>query len=153
MLYIVRLFFVVFRIFNISFYISLSTVNSYFQKSESGDRQRVVLPTHLLWSQICNFWLREFEQFSRVIYGIFWRPFVKRFALCYRTVFMPVLSCHACNVGVYGQTVGWIKMKFCTQLGPSYPTPKKRGHSSPQIIGLCFVAKRLDGSSCHLVGR
>jgi len=47
---------------------------------------------------------------------VFGRPFVKRFALCYRTVVLSVLS--VCNVGVYcGQTVGRIRMKLGKQVG------------------------------------
>jgi len=37
----------------------------------------------------------------RFLISIFGRPFVKRFALCYRTVVCPVLSvCSICDVGV-----------------------------------------------------
>ena len=45
------------------------------------------------------------------------RSFVKRFALCYRTVVCPVLS--VCNVGVLycGQTVRPIQMKLGVQVG------------------------------------
>jgi len=51
---------------------------------------------------------------------LFGRPFVKRFALCYRSVVCPVLSdvtFEHCD-----QTVGRIKMKLGMQvgLGPSY---------------------------------
>ena len=50
------------------------------------------------------------------------QPFVKLFALCYQTIVC--LSCPFClfvlsAALVYcGQTVRWIKMKFCTQVGP-----------------------------------
>ena len=58
---------------------------------------------------------------------IFGRPFVKRFALCYRTV-----VCHV-----------------CVRLGSS---PPKKEHSSPHTFWpMSVVAKRLDGSRCHLV--
>jgi len=41
------------------------------------------------------------------------RPYVKRFALCYRTVVcLSILSCLYC-----GKTVGLIKMKLGTQVG------------------------------------
>ena len=53
-------------------------------------------------------------------FSIFGRPFVKRFALCYRTVVCPdcLSACPVCNVGVYcGQTVGWNKMKLGVQVG------------------------------------
>ena len=53
------------------------------------------------------------------------RPFVKRFALRYRTAVCPVLSvCLSVCLSVlsvtlvyYGQTVGWIKMKVCMKVG------------------------------------
>ena len=75
-------------------------------------------------------------------------PFVKRFALCYRTVVCPV-----CPVGpvlsvtfVYcGQTVGWIRMKLGTQvgLGPGHivlygdPTPSPKGAQPPIFAHIC----------------
>ena len=57
---------------------------------------------------------------------VFWRRFVKRFALCYRTVVMTVclsvclsvlscpllLSCLSVTLVYCGQTAGWIKMPF-----------------------------------------
>ena len=43
-------------------------------------------------------------------------PFVKRFALCYRTGVCPVLSV---TLVYCGQTVGWIKMKLGMQVGLS----------------------------------
>jgi len=43
----------------------------------------------------------------------FRRPFVKRFALCYRTV---VLSFVSETLMYCGQTVGWIKVKLGTQV-------------------------------------
>jgi len=65
-----------------------------------------------------------------------------------------------------GQTVGWIKLKLGMVVGlgpghtvldggPNYaPTQKKEaGHNiPPPNFGPCIVAKRLDGSRCHLVG-
>jgi len=46
------------------------------------------------------------------------RPFVKRFALCYRTVVLSVcLSvCLSVTLVYCGQTVGWIKMKLGMQV-------------------------------------
>ena len=75
---------------------------------------------------------------------VFGRPFVKRFALCYRTVVLSVLSCPVYNVGALWQTVGWIKMKLGMQVGlgpvrivldvdPALPPPK--GHSPHPIFG------------------
>ena len=55
--------------------------------------------------------------------SIFGRPFVKRFALCYRTVVCHVcLSCLSVSylsvTLVYcGQKVGWIKMPLDTEVG------------------------------------
>jgi len=46
--------------------------------------------------------------------GIFGRPFVKRLALCYRTVVCPVLSA---TLVYCGQTVGRIKMKLGMRVG------------------------------------
>ena len=68
---------------------------------------------------------------------VFWRTFVKQFALCYQTV--------VCLSVVYcGQTVGRIKMKLGTQvgLGPGYivldgypaPLPPKGGGRCPQYL-------------------
>ena len=48
------------------------------------------------------------------------RPFVKRFALSYRTVVMSVMSCLSVmyvTLVFCGQTVGWIKMKLGTEVG------------------------------------
>jgi len=46
---------------------------------------------------------------------IFGRPFVKRFALCYRSVVCPV--CLSVTLVYCGQTVGRIKMKLGMQVG------------------------------------
>jgi len=53
---------------------------------------------------------------------VFGRPFVKRFALCYRSVVCPVVSvclsvCPVCDVCALWQTVGRIKMKLGIQVG------------------------------------
>jgi len=77
-----------------------------------------------------------------------------------------------------GQMSGWIKMPLGTKIGlgqghivlhgdpaalprphcarwrPSFPPPKKKGHSPPLLDHVYFiVAKCLDGSRCHLVRR
>ena len=72
-------------------------------------------------------------------------------------------STHICS----GQTAGWIKMSLPTNvgLGPRHivldgdpavpapsPPPDKRGHG-PNFRPMFVVAKRLDGSRCHLVWR
>jgi len=74
------------------------------------------------------------------------------------------LSCPVLSVMlVYcGQTVGWIKMKLGMEvgLGPGdfvldgdpAPPQKKKEHT-PNFRSMSVVAKRLDGSRCHLVSR
>ena len=93
------------------------------------------------------------------------RPFVKRFALYYRTVIV-VLSglsvCLSVTLVYCGQTVGRIKMKLGTQVGLGTghivlhgdPAPTtERGTAAPtfEIYGrsprfMYIVAKRLDRS-------
>jgi len=57
-----------------------------------------------------------------------------------------------------GQTVGWIKKKLGMQVGLShivldgYTATPKKGHT-PNFRPMSTVAKQLDGSRCHLVGR
>jgi len=43
-------------------------------------------------------------------------------------------------------------MPHCTRWGPSSPSPK-RGQNPPNFWPMSIVAKRLDGSRCHLVRR
>ena len=49
---------------------------------------------------------------AEVSYPVFGRPFVKRFALCYRTV-----DCLSVTLVNCGQTVGWIKMPLGMEVG------------------------------------
>jgi len=79
----------------------------------------------------------------------FWRPFVKRFALCYQYQTVVCLSCPVLSITlVYcGQTVGRIKMKLSMQvgLGPGHivtQLPLRKGHS-PQIFGPFIVTWEL----------
>ena len=70
-------------------------------------------------------------------------------------------SAHVC----YGQTDGGFKMPLYTEVArgpgdsvldgdPALPPPKKtRGTAVPPLFGSCIVAKRPDGSRCHLVRR
>jgi len=61
-----------------------------------------------------------------------------------------------------GQTAGWIKMALGMEVGldPGHimlggdpaPPPRKRG-THPNFRSMSIVAKRLDGSRCHLVRR
>jgi len=76
---------------------------------------------------------------------IFGRPFVKRFALCYRSVVC--LSCLSVTLVYCGQTVGRIKMKLGMQvglgtghivLGGNPAPPPLKGHS-PSIFGPCLL--------------
>jgi len=61
-----------------------------------------------------------------------------------------------------GQTVEWIKMKLGMEVGLCHghlvldgdPTSPTKGHSPTlNFRPMSVVAKRLDGSTCHLVGR
>jgi len=79
---------------------------------------------------------------------VFGRPFVKRFALCYRTV-VCLSVCLSITLVYCGQTVGWIKMKLGMEigLGPGHivldgdQVPQK--WNSPQFSVIVFiVAKR-----------
>jgi len=79
---------------------------------------------------------------------LFGRPFVKRFALCYRTVVLsvcPVLSCpicHVCNVGALWPN-GWMDQDETLHadrprtghivLDGNPAPPTKKGHTSPQF--------------------
>jgi len=70
----------------------------------------------------------------------------------------PQFSAHICC----GQTAGRIKMPIDTEVGfgpgnfvldgDPAPLPKK-GAESPNFRPISMVAKRLDGSGCHMVRR
>ena len=72
---------------------------------------------------------------------VFGRPFVKRFALCYRSVVLSV--CLSVTFVHCGQTVGRVKMKLCMQIGigPGHivldgdpdPSPKRGSAPPPQF--------------------
>ena len=79
-----------------------------------------------------------------VVFTIFGRSFVKRFALCYRTVVCPILSVLSVTLVYRHQTVGWTKMKLGMQVGlgpgnivldgdPAPPPPKR--YAQPPIFG------------------
>ena len=61
----------------------------------------------------------------------------------------------------YGQTAGWIKMSFGTEVGLSPgdfvldrdPDFLQTGGTAPQFSAMSIEAKRLDGLRCHLVRR
>ena len=66
---------------------------------------------------------------------------------------------HSSPLVYCGETVGWIRMPLCVQVGPvlSYivldgDLPQK-GHMPPVFHPMSVVAKPLDGSRCHLVQR
>ena len=80
--------------------------------------------------------------------NVFGRPFVKRFALCYRSVVcLSVLSvCNSVTLVHCGQTVEWIKMKIGVEvgLGPGHtvldgdPAPLPKRAQLP-IFDLCLL--------------
>ena len=95
------------------------------------------------------------------------QPFVKRFALCYRSVVClscPVLYClSVCDIralrpnGWTDKDETWLARRprpwpHCVTWEPSSPSPKK-GAQPPNFRPMSIVAKRLDGSRCHLVRR
>ena len=81
----------------------------------------------------------------------FWRPFVKRLALCYRTVVCPVCPVlSVCDVCVlWCQTVGGIKMELGMQvgLGPGHivsdgdPAPSPKRGTASNFLPISVVAK------------
>jgi len=101
-------------------------------------------------------------QFVRLWFGVILcgRPFVKRFALCYGIV-VCLCVCLSCNVGVLWPN-GWIDQDATWYEGrprPGHielvgdPAPPKRGTAAPTFRLMSVVAKRLNGSRCHLVRR
>jgi len=93
----------------------------------------------------------------------FGRLFVKRFALCCRTVVCPVCL-PICDVGVgllwlngwMDQDESWHAGRprpspHCVRRGPSPPFPK--GAQPPNFRPISVVAKWLDGLRCHVVWR
>ena len=102
----------------------------------------------------------KFQFISCAIFTIFGRPFVKRFALCYRSVVC--LSCPVCDVRALWPN-GWTDRDetwhagrprpwpHCVRWGPSSPSPK--GAQPPNFRPISVAAKWLHGSRCHLVWR
>jgi len=74
---------------------------------------------------------------------------------------LSVLSALSVTLVYCGQTVGWIKMKLGVEVGlrPGHivldgdPAPPPKSGTDPNFWPMYVVAKRLDGSRCHLVGR
>ena len=76
---------------------------------------------------------------------VFGRPFVKRFALCYRTVVLSVLCVMSVTLVYSGKMVRWVKMKLSMQvgLGSGYivldgdPAPPKRDRARQFSAHVC----------------
>ena len=93
---------------------------------------------------------------------VFGRPLVKRFALCYRTVVcLSCLSCPVCNVGVLWPN-GWTDPDETWHAGRPRPGhivldgdtgPLPQRDTAPNFRPIYVVAKWVNGSRCHLVGR
>jgi len=64
--------------------------------------------------------------------SFFGQPFVKRFAICYRTVVLSVLSLTLVNSG---QTAGWIKVKLGMEVGLAAPD------TAPNLRPMSVVTK------------
>jgi len=86
----------------------------------------------------------------------FGRPFIKQFTLCYQTIVCPVSVLSACNVGVLWPN-GWMHQDETWNAGRPRPWPHcirwRPSSPSPNFRPISVVAKRLDGSRCHLAGR
>ena len=80
---------------------------------------------------------------SAVGLTVFGQPFVKRFALCYRTIVC--LSVLSVTLVYCGQTIGWIKTKLGMQvcLGPGHivldggPSCPPKGAQPPYSVHIC----------------
>ena len=69
---------------------------------------------------------------------VFRRPFVKRFALCYRTVVLyACLSVLSVTFVYCGQTVGRIKMKLSTQVDGDPALLPPKGHRPQFSAHIC----------------
>jgi len=85
----------------------------------------------------------------------------KRFALCYRTAVLSVCL-SVCDVGALWPN-DWMDQDEtwhgdrpspnCIKWVPSSPPPKGHSPTPHDFLAMSFLAKRLDGSRCHLVGR
>jgi len=90
----------------------------------------------------------------------FWATVLKRFALCYRTVVCPGVSCLSCLFValVYcSQTAGWIKMPLGTEicLGPCHivlngdPAPPRKGAQQPPTFRRMSIVAKLSPISAY----
>jgi len=97
------------------------------------------------------------DTFNNNLSSIFGQPLVKRFALCYRTVVLSVLSVTLVWPIVTKRWVDQDETWHGGRPNPSHivldgdPAPPKG--ALPNFRPTSIVAKRLDGSRCHLVGR
>ena len=115
------------------------------------DRAIIYLVHQVCYICLIYFWL--LFCFDSVCYIVFGPPFVKRFALCYRTVVLSCLSVLSVTLVNCGQTVGWIKMQLGKQVGLGPGHIVLDGNAAPpppSFRPISVVAKRLDGSRWHL---
>jgi len=102
---------------------------------------------HVQWLQTtCQWYVGGMSELNSTMnrHRIFGRPFLKRFALCYRTIVLSVLSVTFVHCG---QTVVRIKMKLRTQvgLGPGHivlggdrAPPPLKGQSPQFSAYICY---------------
>jgi len=135
--------------------LALSYIGSVTARHWSSGRQRNIVAfsrrRHLYSAGWPSLWAS-----SHIL--VFGRPFVKRFALCYRSVVCPV--CLSVTFVHCGQTVGRIKTKLGLQvsLGLGHivldgdpARLHQRGTAPPNFRPISVAAKWLHGSRCHLV--
>ena len=118
-----------------------------------------------LWiSSALQRWFAAVSQPTEGLRSFLGEPFVKRFALSYRTVVclsMPAVSCLSVALVYWSRTAGWIKMKLGMEvyIGLGSGHIVLWGHSSPRrgtapnFRPMSVVAKRLDELRCHFVWR
>jgi len=102
--------------------------------------------------------------FVKTLHVVFGRLFVKRFALCYRSVVclsVCLSVCPVCNIRALwpncwtDQDETWQAGKprpwpHCVRWGPSSPSPKE-AQPPPNFRPISVAAKWLHGSRCHLL--
>jgi len=122
----------------------------------------LLITTTKVESKIASHLTRLQQKITELLIHGFGRPFVKRFALCYRT---PLSDLIACRVTLLhsGQTVGWVKMQLGTELGlgPGHivldgnpASSYGKGARQPPLFGPCLLwpngrPSRQLLSSCH----
>jgi len=95
----------------------------------------------------------------------FGRPFVKRFALCHRSVVLsvclsvlPVTLVYCGQNGCMDQDATWYRgrpwpRRHCVRWGPSSALPKRGQSFLPNFRPTSIVAKLMDGSTWHMAWR